>query len=156
MIREQFGNVVQKEHTSFQTYLEVNLHKLNILIAEDNKFAARQYKIILEKKGHKVVTTENGEECVKKYKERLKKTEFDSLDESPFDLVMLDHKMPKKTGARAAKEILAKNPKQKILFITGYQKWALEDESDDLIDRIILLEKPFTISQLERKVESFI
>ncbi|HET8719478.1 MAG TPA: response regulator [Candidatus Nitrosotenuis sp.] len=129
---------------------------MNILIAEDNKFAAMQYKIALEKHGHRVVTTENGEECVKKYKEVMRKTEFDSIDESPFDLVLLDHKMPKKTGARAAKEILEKNPKQKILFITGYQKWALEDESDDLIDRIILLEKPFTLSQLERKVASFI
>jgi CheY-like chemotaxis protein len=128
---------------------------LNILIAEDNKFAARQYKIMLEKSGHNVILTENGVECVQKYKERLKKTEFDSLDESPFDLILLDHKMPKKSGARAAKEILAKNPKQKILFITGYQKWALEDESDDLIDKIILLEKPFTLSQLERKIESF-
>jgi CheY-like chemotaxis protein len=125
------------------------------LIAEDNKFAARQYKMMLEQKGHTVITTENGEECVKKYKEKLKNTEFDSLDESPFDLVLLDHKMPKKTGARAAKEILAKNPHQKILFITGYQRWALEDESDDLIDKIILLEKPFTLSQLERKVNSF-
>lgn len=111
--------------------------------------------MILEQKGHTVITTENGEECVKKYKEKLKKTEFNSLDESPFDLVLLDHKMPKKTGARAAKEILAKNPYQKILFITGYQRWALEDESDDLIDKIILLEKPFTLSQLERKIESF-
>lgn len=125
------------------------------MIAEDNKFAARQYKLMLEQKGHTVITTENGEECVKKYKEKLKNTEFDSLDESPFDLILLDHKMPKKTGARAAKEILAKNPHQKILFITGYQRWALEDESDDLIDKIILLEKPFTLSQLERKVESF-
>lgn len=125
------------------------------MIAEDNKFAARQYKMMLEQKGHTVITTENGEECVKKYKENLKNTEFDSLDESPFDLVLLDHKMPKKTGARAAKEILAKNPHQKILFITGYQRWALEDESDDLIDKIILLEKPFTLSQLERKVNSF-
>ena len=128
---------------------------MNILIAEDNKFAARQYKIMLEQRGHTVTTTENGEECVKKYKETLKKTEFDSLDETPFDLVLLDHKMPKKTGARAAKEILAKKPKQKILFITGYQRWALEDESDDLIDKIILLEKPFTLSQLERKINSF-
>lgn len=128
---------------------------MKILIAEDNRFAARQYKLMLEQKGHTVVTTENGLECVKRYKEGLKKTEFDSLDESPFDLVLLDHKMPKKTGSRAAKEILQKNPNQKILFITGYQRWAIEDESDDLIDKIILLEKPFTLSQLERKIASF-
>ncbi len=127
---------------------------MRILIAEDNKFAARQYRLLLEKNGHKVVTVENGVECVKKYKEHLKKTEFDSLDESPFDIVLLDHNMPKKTGARAAKEILEKNPRQKILFVTGYQRWALEDETDDLVDKIAVLEKPFTLSQLERKIRS--
>jgi CheY-like chemotaxis protein len=124
------------------------------LIAEDNKFAARQYRLLLEKNGHQVVTVENGAECVKKYKEQFKKTEFDSLDESPFDIVLLDHNMPKKTGARAAKEILEKNPRQKILFVTGYQRWALEDETDDLVDKIVVLEKPFTLSQLERKIRS--
>ena len=127
---------------------------MNILIAEDNKFAAKQYKMLLEKKGHSVTTTEDGSECVQKYKEQMKKTEFDSLDDSPFDVVILDHNMPKKTGAKAAKEILAKNPSQKILFVSGYQRWAIEDESDDLIDKIILLEKPFTLSQLERKIAS--
>lgn len=127
---------------------------MNILVAEDNKFTARQYKIILEKKGHKVTTVDNGADCVKKYKEVLKKTEFDSLDESPFDIVLLDHNMPKKTGAKAAKEILEKNPHQKILFVTGYQRWALEDEADDLVDKILVLEKPFTLSQLERKIQS--
>lgn len=127
---------------------------LKILIAEDNKFAARQYRILLEKDGHKVVTVENGADCVKTYREHLKKTEFDSLDDSPFDLVLLDHNMPKKTGAKAAKEILEKNPRQKILFVTGYQRWALEDEADDLVDKISVLEKPFTLSQLERKIRS--
>ncbi|WP_162858574.1 response regulator [Candidatus Nitrosotenuis aquarius] len=125
------------------------------MIAEDNKFTARQYKILLEKMGHKVITTEDGSECVKKYKEALSKSEFDSLDESPFDLVLLDHNMPKKTGAQAAKEILAKNPDQKILFVTAYQRWAVEDDTDELFDKIVLLEKPFTLGQLSRKIESF-
>ncbi len=129
---------------------------MNILVAEDNKFAARQYKVLLEKMGHHVVTTEDGKECVRQYKERLKRTEFDSLDDSPFDLVLLDHNMPKKTGAQAAKEILAKNPKQKILFVTGYQRWAVEDDTDDLFEKIVLLEKPFTLLQLERKIDSLV
>ena len=123
-------------------------------MAEDNKFTARQYKLLLEKMGHKVITTEDGSECVKKYKEAYARSEFDSLDESPFDLVLLDHNMPKKTGAQAAKEILAKNPDQKILFVTAYQRWAVEDDTDDLFDKIVLLEKPFTLGQLSRKIES--
>lgn len=128
---------------------------MNILVAEDNKFTAQQYKILLEKMGHRVITTQDGSECVKKYKEQLK-SEFDSLDDSPFDLVLLDHNMPKKTGAQAAKEILAKNPNQKILFVTGYQRWAVEDDTDDLFEKIVLLEKPFTLNQLSRKIESLV
>jgi len=149
-----FGMLFEKNTLVFKRTKKPPQATLNILIAEDNKFAARQYKLMLEKNGHRVVTTEDGSECVKKYKEELKKTEFDSLDESPFDVVILDHNMPKKTGAKAAKEILEKNPNQKILFVTGYQRWAVEDETDDLIEKIILLEKPFTMSQLERKIES--
>jgi CheY-like chemotaxis protein len=131
---------------------------MKILVAEDNKFTAIQYKALLEKLGHQVVTTEDGDQCVKKYKQAYKKTEFDSLDEplfdSKFDLVVLDHHMPKKTGAQAAKEILEKNPNQKIIFVTSYQKWAVEDETDDLFDKIVLLEKPFTLNQLSRKIKS--
>ncbi|MFM8658342.1 MAG: response regulator [Candidatus Nitrosotenuis sp.] len=90
---------------------------MNILVAEDNKFTALQYKTLLEKMGHRVVTTVDGEECVKKFKQVYKKTEFDSLDdplfEPKFDLVLLDHHMPKKTGAQAAKEILQKTQNKK-------------------------------------------
>lgn len=129
---------------------------MNILVAEDNKFTARQYKLLLEKMGHKVITTEDGNECVKKYNEAYTKSEFDSLDDSPFDLVLLDHNMPKKTGAQAAKEILAKNPDQKILFVTAYQRWAVEDDTDELFDKIVLLEKPFTLGHLSRKIESLV
>ncbi len=124
---------------------------MNILIAEDNDFTARQYKLILEKNGHNVVTTRDGSECVRKY--RLEKTQS-SVDS--FDIVILDHNIQKKTGARAAKEILAKNPNQKILFVTGYQRWAVEDETDDLVEKMVLLEKPFTSGQLERKIASLV
>ncbi|NDB32905.1 MAG: response regulator [Nitrososphaeria archaeon] len=131
---------------------------MNILVAEDNKFTAMQYRTLLEKMGHRVVTAEDGDECVKKFKQALKKTEFDSLGdplfEPKFDLVLLDHHMPKKTGAQAAKEILQKNPEQKIIFVTSYQKWAVEDETDDLFDKIVLLEKPFTLGQLHRKIKA--
>ncbi len=141
-------NTLDFKHNHVQTI------PMNILVAEDNKFTARQYQSILEKNGHNVITTGDGSECVKKYNE-LRKPESNSRDDQ-FDVVILDHNMPKKTGAKAAKEILAKNPNQKILFVTGYQRWAVEDEAEGLIKKLVLLEKPFTISQLERKIASLI
>ncbi|MFY9301074.1 MAG: response regulator [Candidatus Nitrosotenuis sp.] len=126
---------------------------MNILIAEENRFTALQYRQLLEKNGHSVVVTQDGQECLEKYSKDLKK-ESDSSNDSPFDVVILDHGVPNKTAANAVKKILAKNPNQKILFVTGYQRWAVEDETDDLVDKITILEKPFTFSQFERKIAS--
>ena len=46
---------------------------LEILIAEDNQYTALQYNRILGKYGHSVVITKDGDECIKKYKEEIKK-----------------------------------------------------------------------------------
>ena len=50
---------------------------MNILIAEDNEYTALQYDRILRKYGHKVSIANDGEECIKKYQESSKKSEFE-------------------------------------------------------------------------------
>jgi hypothetical protein len=40
---------------------------LDILIAEDNEYTAKQYKIALEKRNHKVTITKDGVECIDQY-----------------------------------------------------------------------------------------
>jgi two-component system, cell cycle response regulator CpdR len=128
---------------------------LNILVAEDNKFTAMQYKIALEKAGHKVTVVKDGDECVQKYISELGKTEFESIGTHPFDLILLDHNMPKKTGSKAAKEILAKKPRQKILFASGYLKSFIGDQTgDSVLDKLEVIEKPFSLSMLIRKITS--
>ena len=49
---------------------------LNILIAEDNEFTSKQYKTALEKKGHNVTITKDGEECVEIYNDETKYAEL--------------------------------------------------------------------------------
>lgn len=128
---------------------------LNILIAEDNKFTAMQYKMALEKAGHKVTVAQDGDECVKKYVSALGKSEFESIDTHPFDLILLDHNMPKKSGSKAAKEILKKKPKQKILFASGYLKSFIGDHTGDaVLSKLEVIEKPFSLSMLVRKIMS--
>ena len=128
---------------------------LNILVAEDNKFTAIQYRIALEKAGHKVTVVHDGAECVKKYVSEMGKSEFDSMDTHPFDLILLDHNMPRKSGSIAAKEILTKKPKQKILFASGYLKSFIGDQTGDgVLNKLYVIEKPFTLSMLVRKISS--
>ena len=74
-----------------------------ILVAEDNQFTAEQYQRALEKNGHEVVITNNGEDCVKKYVADLAENEFDSIESHPFDLVLLDHKHVKKEWSKGRK-----------------------------------------------------
>lgn len=127
---------------------------LRILVAEDNTFTAEQYQKALQKQGHEVILTTNGAECVKKYISELGKNEFDSIEDHPFDLVLLDHNMAKKSGTKAAKEILSKKPDQKIIFASAYLKSEIEDQvNEKIFKKLDILEKPFSLSTLLRRIE---
>ena len=126
---------------------------LRILVAEDNKFTALQYQKALENQGHDVTLTSDGAECVEKYVSALDKSEFDSIESHPFDLVLLDHNMAKKSGVKAAKEILSKKPEQKILFASAYLKSEIEDQvNEKTFKKLDVLEKPFSLTQLMRTI----
>ena len=128
---------------------------LRILVAEDNKFTAQQYQKILENDGYEVVITHDGKECVEKYVSELGKTEFESIDSHPFDLVILDHNMPKKSGSKAAKEILSKKPNQRILFASAYLTSFIEDQTgENIMRQMDIIQKPFSLKALLRKIKS--
>lgn len=126
---------------------------LRILIAEDNQFTASQYERILRKYGHDVIITRDGQECIKKYRDSLGSSEFDSLDKSPFDVVVLDQSMPKKNGTEVATEILSVRPAQKIVFASAYALSA-NKSSESLEDRVEYLQKPFSLNSLVSKIET--
>lgn len=125
---------------------------MNILIAEDNQFTATQYDRILTKYGHNVTITRDGLECIKKYQESLKKTEFESLDDNPFDVVVLDQSMPKKSGSDVATEILSIKPTQKIIFASAYALTG-NDKTKQLEDKVEYLQKPFSLNSFVQKIQ---
>lgn len=125
---------------------------MNILIAEDNQFTATQYDRILRKYGHRVVITKDGSECLQKYRDNLKKTEFESLDANPFDVVVLDQSMPKKSGSEVANEILSVKPTQKIIFASAYALSG-NKESERLEDKVEYLQKPFSLNSFVQKIQ---
>jgi len=87
---------------------------MNILVAEDSRSFALLYKTSLEQRGHHVVISKDGQECLYTYVEEFKK--FSDDDDPVFDLVILDHKMPRMKGLDVAKEILELNSKQRIEY----------------------------------------
>lgn len=126
---------------------------LNILVAEDNVFTATQYTKALEKNGHKVIVAKDGVECLEAYDKALESSEFDSLDKNPFDVVLLDNNMPKKSGVEVAKEILDRRPNQRIIFASAYDINSLVKTQGTISESVEVLEKPFSLNAMISKVQ---
>lgn len=122
---------------------------MRLLVAEDEPRIWKPYKIMLEARNHEVVVTENGEECMNVYRDTAARLR----PQKPFDVVVLDYRMPKKDGIQAAKEILAVNPDQRIIFASAYVKDTLAESVKELKKPIELLQKPFTADVLVDLVE---
>jgi CheY-like chemotaxis protein len=125
---------------------------LIILIAEDNDFTALQYNRILEKFGHKVVIAKNGDECLKKYNDEKKKNEHRRSKEGPFDVIVLDQSMPKKTGREVAKEILKSTPNQRIIFASAYALGGENEIESVFKENVEFLQKPFSLKKFVRRI----
>ena len=125
---------------------------MKILIAEDERSILTPYKIILESRGHQVSTAEDGMMCMQIYKEALEKLPKDTQD-TPFDVVLLDYKMPKKDGLQVAKEIFELVINQRIVFVSAYVRTVLIDSSNKLPAVVEMLQKPFELNVLIEVVE---
>jgi CheY-like chemotaxis protein len=158
-------------------------HSMQVLIAEDDLDIATLYKKALEKRKHDVTITSNGEECLKKYLDTLHhmtfgvslptlsmprmpatrmdpalsstgSTAFRSVNKSaPYDVVILDYSMPSINGMEVAKEILAINSHQRIIFASAYVKETLEHSIKQLRQVVELIQKPFELSKLVDTIE---
>ena len=126
----------------------------NILVAEDNAFTAKQYKLALEKKGHQVTITNDGTECLDLYNDEAKYAELFKKDKHPpYDVVLLDQNMPRKSGIDTAKEILKIRRNQRIIFLTAYGQNILQKVSDLKDDTVQIIQKPFSLEFLTKKIE---
>ena len=129
---------------------------MKILIVEDNVDLVELYQAALELKNHEAVITLDGEMCLKTYREELKKLGPDP-HLLPFDVVVIDYKIPKKDGLEVAKEILELRPTQRIIFTSAYIKEIIEKEVKSLLYNsqqfIEKLQKPFELTELTDKIE---
>ncbi len=113
-----------------------------ILVVEDNKFTAMQYAKLLESNNHLVDMAADGDECVRKYKESI-----ETSNKSNYDVILLDHSMPKRSGAQVAGDILSSDPGQKIILASAYAL-STEKNYSKLKDKVNFLQKPFELTQI--------
>ncbi len=136
---------------------------MKVLIAEDDPDIALIYERGLDKKNYQVTISSNGEDCLKIYHEELYKITFDTTsnpscncslaNNPPFDIVILDYMMPQINGLDVAKEILSINPHQRIIFASAYVKETLEESVKQLNKDVELMQKPFTLDGLIKRIE---
>jgi DNA-binding response OmpR family regulator len=149
-ITNQLREKLVTEHKVIKNSKEVSAktskldHRLKVLICEDEEPIGKMYKKAVDVVGHRSVLTHTGERCIIEFKH--------ALTEWPFDVVVLDYKLPDKTGEDVAKEILAENPDQRIIFVSGYGNSVLE-KIGKLNNKIDFLTKPISLVTLIEKIE---
>ncbi|MFX1537087.1 MAG: response regulator [Promethearchaeota archaeon] len=114
-------------------------------IVDDDEDIVVLFEEFLRMKGHYVVAKAfNGEEAVETYKKLVKNSE------TRPDIVLMDHRMPKKDGLTATKEILAINPNCIIIFISADS----EIKKKVLEINCSFLEKPINFRSLLERISS--
>ena len=130
--------------------------RMKILLAEDNQEISALYNITLRPRGHRVTVTNNGEECLQVYHRELQNVTLNTNPSDhvqPFDAVILDYKIPKINGIEVAKEILAINSHQRIIFASAYVNDILVYSVQQLNQPVELLQKPFGQDELLDTIE---
>lgn len=117
---------------------------IKIFIVEDDRALRTLYQKALNLNGYKVIgTADNGLEAVKMFK---------NFPEKP-DIVLMDHRMPIKSGMEAAKEILEIDNSAKIIFVSADE--TIKEEAL-LNGAVSFKDKPFTLRRLMNNIEKAI
>jgi nitrogen regulation protein NR(I) len=110
-----------------------------ILIVDDDKSIRYSLKRMMEEK-YSILTAQNGEEALERVKE------------SSPDLILMDIKMPGRSGIDVLREIKLIDPKSLVIIMTAYgtTETAIEAMKYGAFDYIL---KPFPIPQMKGLVE---
>ena len=111
----------------------------NILIVDDDKSIRYSLKRMMEGK-YSILTAQNGEEALERVKESFP------------DLILMDIKMPGRSGIDVLREIKLIDPKSPVIIMTAYgtTETAIEAMKYGAFDYIL---KPFPIPQMKGLVE---
>ncbi len=123
-----------------------------ILSVDDDPQILQAFEAAVRQKGYEILTTTDPLEVGK------------ILSENEIDLIMLDVRMPQKSGIDVFRELKKTHPKLKVLFITAYPKsFSVRDEEmlkmwqRDFADgETDIMYKPFVLDVLYQKIEGLI
>lgn len=120
---------------------DFDMKNLRILVCDDNKTARELLREALESFSFRVTCVESGKDSIE---------ELEKNQEEPYDLVIMDWKMPEMDGLETCAKIKKKNniPKMPlIIMVTAYDKEQVFDQANTLGLNGFLI-KPISYSML--------
>jgi CheY-like chemotaxis protein len=111
-----------------------------IMLVEDAEKLRHLTRRLLERMGHTVIVAANAREAT---------DVFDHHDE--IDVVITDVVMPGGSGPLLARQLIARRPALKVIYMSGYTEEAIAHHGV-LNAGLSFLHKPFTSLQLGRKI----
>jgi two-component system cell cycle sensor histidine kinase/response regulator CckA len=116
-----------------------------ILVVEDDDFVRHFLEKTLGREGYQVITANDGEEAVSKFKGHP----------GTISLIISDMMMPKKSGCQMFDEISRIKPGTRVLFISGYSVDMIEKKGI-LGENVDFIAKPFTKKDLLSKTKNIL
>ncbi len=116
----------------------------SVFIVEDDVFILRLYEIFLRSSKFSVIgKAKNGDEAVSSYK----------LMSTKPDLIIMDNRMPVKSGIEALKEILEIDSQAKIMIVSADRSIEKIAKS---VGAVAFMEKPFSLKILVENINNVI
>ncbi len=116
----------------------------SVLIVDDEKLLVRTLSNALKEVGYKITIAGSAEQAEKYV-----------FGETPFDLILLDNRLPKESGIEVIRRVRDRSVKSKVILMTAYETPEVKAEAKRLkVDRY--LKKPFDLTALLGEIEELI
>jgi CheY-like chemotaxis protein len=122
-----------------------SLRHATILLVEDEPAVRRLVRRMLADRGYTVLEAARAEDALAVYDQQ----------HALIDLVLSDIVMPGMSGIELARQLLARQPALKILYMSGYSQQTLVDQGAQA-HSVPILEKPFLAEKLDAKVRELL
>ncbi len=117
------------------------VEKPSILVADDDKIIRQLFKRAFGEKNYNIYTAKDGYAALRKAKEK------------PFNLLIMDLKMPGINGVDVLEEVKKNNPHIEVIIITGYPTVELAVEAIKM-GAFDFISKPFDIKRISFAISS--
>lgn len=116
----------------------------SVLIVDDEKLLARTLSTVLREAGYRITVAGSAEQA-----------ERHVFGEAPFDLIVVDNRLPQESGIEMVRRVRDQAVKSKVILMTAYETPDVKTEAKRLkVDRY--LKKPFDLTAIVEEVRELI